>query len=325
MNSKIIVAVAAVASITSVMAKSALTIESFTAESVEVEADVMKLKLSTTHNGNKKTTLSYTVVEGEGSILTYDNKFEIFEPVKGKNAVIEVTATLKKESTTARWNYVAPKDADSDIYGDSAAWYKATKKRNGVAFEFVEQDKSLPNVLIIGTSISIGYTPDVRKILAGKANVFRIPGNSFSTAVGVETIDFWLSDMEWDVIHVNWGLHDLKYVISQERPDVTVEEYKANLKILFEEMTKRSKKVIWANTTYYPDGVSPRRDFGDDAIYNKAAEEVLRDFPQIVIDDHYTLSKENSDLMQPINVHFKAAGYRLLAEQVCRYIEEALK
>ena len=34
-------------------------------------------------------------------------------------------------------------------------------------------DPALPNVLILGDSISIGYTLQVRKLLEGKANVFR--------------------------------------------------------------------------------------------------------------------------------------------------------
>lgn len=34
-------------------------------------------------------------------------------------------------------------------------------------------DPALPNVLIVGDSISIGYTRAVRAALAGKANVFR--------------------------------------------------------------------------------------------------------------------------------------------------------
>ena len=36
---------------------------------------------------------------------------------------------------------------------------------------------NLPNVLLIGDSISIGYTLPVRVALMGEANVFRIPEN----------------------------------------------------------------------------------------------------------------------------------------------------
>lgn len=78
-------------------------------------------------------------------------------------------------------------------------------------------DPSLPNVMILGDSISIGYTLQVRKKLSGKANVFRpMKGNRRincnGTKVGVVQLDTWLAGHKWDVIHFNWGLHDLKHV-----------------------------------------------------------------------------------------------------------------
>lgn len=80
-------------------------------------------------------------------------------------------------------------------------------------------DDTLPNVLILGDSISIGYTLGVRALLEGKANVFR-PINAAGTGAencsgttkGVTAIDRWLGDRKWDVIHFNFGLHDLKRV-----------------------------------------------------------------------------------------------------------------
>src|SRR4051794_19609114 len=72
------------------------------------------------------------------------------------------------------------------------------------------QEKKLPRVLIIGDSISIGYTGPTQKLLAGKANVQRIPENGGPTSNGVAKIKQWLGEEKWDVIHFNWGLHDLK-------------------------------------------------------------------------------------------------------------------
>ena len=78
------------------------------------------------------------------------------------------------------------------------------------AFAPVADQAGLPRVLLIGDSISIGYTVTVRTELAGKANVHRIPENGADTANGLKKIDDWLGDSHWDVIHFNWGLHDLK-------------------------------------------------------------------------------------------------------------------
>lgn len=53
----------------------------------------------------------------------------------------------------------------------------------------VQDVSGLPRVLLIGDSISIGYTMPVRKLLEGKANVHRIPTNGGPTKNGVASID----------------------------------------------------------------------------------------------------------------------------------------
>jgi hypothetical protein len=82
-----------------------------------------------------------------------------------------------------------------------------------------EPDPALPNVLILGDSISIGYTLPVRRLLAGEANVYRpmqadgiSPENCQGTSNSLQHLDRWLGEREWDLIHFNWGLHDLKRV-----------------------------------------------------------------------------------------------------------------
>src|SRR5438132_4350306 len=74
----------------------------------------------------------------------------------------------------------------------------------------IQDDPKLPRVLLIGDSISIEYTIPTRRLLEGKANVHRIPANGWSTTTGKERLTQWLGTREWDVIHFNWGLHDLK-------------------------------------------------------------------------------------------------------------------
>ena len=86
-------------------------------------------------------------------------------------------------------------------------------------FSFSNNAKELPKVLLIGDSISIGYLPFVQEIMQGKASVDRIPLNANGkaencqgTTNGVQNIDRWLGDTKWDVIHFNFGLHDIKHV-----------------------------------------------------------------------------------------------------------------
>jgi len=70
---------------------------------------------------------------------------------------------------------------------------------------------SLPKVLIIGDSISIGYTPFVKEYFRDKANIIHNPGNAGDTGRGLKNIKDWVGDEEWDIIQFNWGLWDLCY------------------------------------------------------------------------------------------------------------------
>src|SRR5690606_1319408 len=76
------------------------------------------------------------------------------------------------------------------------------------AWDFVKDDPRLPRVLLIGDSVSRGYTAAVRKALAGKANVHRAPANCGPTSLGLNKLDVWLGSGKWDVIHFNFGIHD---------------------------------------------------------------------------------------------------------------------
>ena len=82
-------------------------------------------------------------------------------------------------------------------------------------FVAITDDPKLPRVLLMGDSVSIAYALEVRKLLAGVANVHRVSANCGSTkvAVGYYGLKRWLPDAneKWDVIHFNHGLHDLSF------------------------------------------------------------------------------------------------------------------
>ena len=63
-----------------------------------------------------------------------------------------------------------------------------------------------PRVLIIGDSISLGYTPYVQRMLAGTARVEHNAASAFQTGNGVQRLKEWLGDGRWDVIHFDFGL-----------------------------------------------------------------------------------------------------------------------
>lgn len=195
---------------------------------------------------------------------------------------------------------------------------KAAKKAPNPAFATIQDEPGLPRVLLIGDSISIGYTVSVREMLKGKANVHRIPTNGGPTINGLANIDKWLGDSKWDVIHFNWGLHDLKMMDGKHQ--VPLEEYTTNMRKLVERLKQTKAKLIWCNTTPVPAMSNPPRSNGDVLAYNVAAKKIM-DENHIVIDDLYAFAHERIDKIQlPNNVHFSPEGSKVLAEKVTQSI-----
>lgn len=209
---------------------------------------------------------------------------------------------------------------------------KSRQRKVHPAFAKVVDDPKLPRVLIIGDSISIGYTVPLREALKGKANVHRIPVNGGPTTRGLQYIDQWLGNGRWDVIHFNWGLHDLKHVdengnlvdVDRGRRQVPLDQYEQNLRKLVQRLKKTGAVLIWRNTTPVPEGAKGRVP-GDEIRYNKVAEKIMREYGVIIEDAHGFVMPHLKEWQLPANVHFNAAGYKALAEHAARTILEALR
>lgn len=201
---------------------------------------------------------------------------------------------------------------------------KKQKKQADPALGTVKDDPKLPRVLLIGDSISIGYTLPTRKLLEGKANVHRIPENGGPTTNGLAKIKKWLGDSQWDVIHFNWGLHDIK--MDDGKHQVPVGEYEKNLRELVKTLKATRAKLIWATTTPVPDGnVNPVRRDEDVVSYNAVAKKLMDD-NHVAINDLYAFARPRLKMIQQsVNVHFTVEGSAALAERVARAIEAALK
>ena len=200
----------------------------------------------------------------------------------------------------------------------------AEAQKPNPALQPIEDVEGLPRVLLIGDSISMGYTIPVRERLKDKANVHRPKTNCGPTTRGVEQIDDWLGEQKWDVIHVNFGLHDLKGM--EDRPhQVSPEDYEQNLRTIFEKLKATGAKIIWCATTPVPDAeLSPPRTNADVIAYNAIGAKVAKDF-EFEIDDLYSYTLPHLEAWQlPKNVHFKPDGYQKLADQVAKVIADAL-
>lgn len=242
----------------------------------------------------------------------------------------------------------AVKQSDVPTYTGTAedAWsgLVGAKGSKRAAFAFVENDACLPNVLIYGDSISADYTQEVRQRLEGKANVYRIHCNGGDSASFIGKMrkmhevmgdeknqGYW--SFEWDVIHFNVGLHDLKYwyngaLDKKKGTQVTsTDEYAANLRRIVAYLNKLAPKakLIFATTTPVPKG-GRGRYAADGLKYNKTALKVLKDHPKIIVNDLYGFTKPNQPKWwtKPGNVHFNADGCSAQGGEVSRIILKAI-
>lgn len=189
----------------------------------------------------------------------------------------------------------------------------------------IEDKPGLPRVLLIGDSISIGYTLPVRALLEGQANVHRPPTNCGSTHSGVLNLDQWLGEGKWDVIHFNWGMHDLKLMPSGHQ-NVSPEKYERHLRELVSRLQKTRATLIFATTTPLARDTEGkfRRVAGAENAYNDAAKKVMNENGVKVNDLHAHALAKIESIQSKDGVHFTAEGSQFLARQVAASISEAL-
>lgn len=199
-----------------------------------------------------------------------------------------------------------------------------TKKAVEPALVPIEDVEGLSRVLLLGDSISIGYTLPVRESLKGKANVHRPPTNCSSTGNALSHLDAWLGEGTWDVIHFNFGLHDAKLPpegVRHAPPAV----YEKNLRELVKRLQATGAALVWASTTPVPNGgvISPTRRFGSIDEYNAIARRVMEE-SGVAIDDLNAVITPHLATQLPNDVHYSREGSAILAKAVVESVEAAL-
>ncbi len=191
-------------------------------------------------------------------------------------------------------------------------------------------------VLILGDSISMGYTPVVQEALKDVAVVVRPRENCEGTTKGAKEVRRWLA-LEgggWDVIHFNFGLHDLKRVDAKtgknsndpkDPRQAEPEAYEKQLREIVAALKETKAKLVYAATTPVPaGGVTPHRDPEDPPRYNAIARKIMEESGVAVNDLHAFALPRLKEIQLPKNVHFTKDGSRLLAGEVVRHLREAL-
>lgn len=179
-------------------------------------------------------------------------------------------------------------------------------------------DPNLPNVLLLGDSISRNYFPQVRKNLAGAANVYLMAS---SASVGDPRLEHQIKEfaeterVRFRVVHFNNGMHGWAYSEAQYKA-----EFPRFLRAV-RSLTDNEGVLIWASTT-------PVRSDATGAASNPRVEERNRIAlafvkPGISIDDQFSLMSQHQDLYED-SVHFNPAGAAIQGDHATDMIRSAL-
>jgi lysophospholipase L1-like esterase len=178
-------------------------------------------------------------------------------------------------------------------------------------------DANLPNVLLLGDSISRNYFPQVTKDLEGVANVYLMAS---STSVGDPRLPRQISEFarleNIRVVHFNNGMHGWGY---------TEARFKASFPLLVEAVRALAGKdgaLVWANITPVKDdaasgATNPRID-----ARNAIALAMVLD-ENIPVDDQHSLMMKHLDLYKD-SVHFNPVGANIMGDQAAAVIRAAL-
>ena len=198
--------------------------------------------------------------------------------------------------------------------------------------------RELARVLILGDSISIGYTPTVAELLAGRVEVHHNPGNAAYTSFGLRHLKDWLAGRPWDVIHFNWGIWDLHCLARDADPlepsgdqldrqgvrRTTAAQYGKNLREIVTLLRPAGRKLIWASTIPLPESGTLYVRAGEEIEYNRIAQRIMQENDIEVNDLHAHLLPEIGRWQKPDDVHLTKEGYRHAGERVTQVIEARL-
>jgi lysophospholipase L1-like esterase len=184
-------------------------------------------------------------------------------------------------------------------------------------------DPKLPNVLLLGDSLSRNYFPQVTRDLAGVANVYLMAS---STSVGDPRLPHQIREfaamenVPFRIVHFNNGMHGWGYTEAQYK--AAFPEFLRTVRSLVDKNAGKSSALIWANIT----PVEPNAFNGASNSRIDARNAIARGFidaAHIPIDDQHALMLQHQNLHQD-TVHFNTAGSNLMGDQVAATIRAQL-
>ena len=168
-----------------------------------------------------------------------------------------------------------------------------------------------PTVLIIGDSISIGYTPTIEAALSPAYDVVHNPCNAMTSSWTAQNIDTWLaSRSSFEAITWNNGLWDVA-----DWENVSDSDYAANLHAIAQKIKAKTAHPLFILTTEVLPA-TPHRNNADVVNRNNIARDVMA-LEGIKVLDLYPVSQTIvGEHVSADDVHFTTAGSQVLGEAV---------
>lgn len=205
---------------------------------------------------------------------------------------------------------------------------------------------TLPNVLVVGDSVSHGYFPLLAAMLNGTAHLQHAPSNTGNLAGGVSCFNVTTllggtaDAVNWDLITFNFGLHDT--YVPTPPPMLSVGEslgkYMGMLKTYTSLVQSMGAKGLFVLTTPY----MKQNIYEVVSVMNRNASEYMTSVGVPIVDLYspvvdycgslpYTFCDicEGSTSEKPVDCrttpHYTEDGYRLLASTLATGIREVLQ
>ena len=177
----------------------------------------------------------------------------------------------------------------------------------------------LPNVLLVGDSITRAYYPAVAKDLAGAANVylFATSAGSGDSRLTTQLHDYFsMMGLQFAAIHFNNGMHGWGY---------TEQQYIAGLPAMIAALRAGAPKatLVWATCTPALHDSSKGETTNARVDERNRLAAALMGREGIAIDDQHTLMMQHKD-MYIDDVHFSEAGSAIQGAQAADLLRRAL-
>lgn len=182
-------------------------------------------------------------------------------------------------------------------------------------------------VALIGDSIRMHAEPFVRERLPPWFRLTSPSVNCESSHKVAERIGDWVPRGEFDLVHINCGLHDIRYDPGRDRPVSSPEEYEANLRKIFAHLATSGAAVVWATSTPIDEAMhnasKPSRRHRSDLLeYNRLSASLAHDFGFRIHDLHALLSQAPlENLLLADGVHYNRTGNALIGQHIADAIQ----